>query len=62
LPLRRHWNVGCGDPEPATVNVTDAPSQTVCDDGCDVTMGAVLTVRVAALLVALPHVLVSTQS
>jgi hypothetical protein len=61
-PLRRHWNVGAGAPDPATVNVTPVPSQTVWEEGCDVTIGALLTVTTAALLVALPHVFVSTQS
>jgi hypothetical protein len=60
--LCRHWNVGAGVPDAATVNVTAPPAQTVCDAGCEVTAGAVLTVSTAVLLVALPQVLVRTQS
>jgi hypothetical protein len=38
------------------------PWHTVCDAGSDVTTGALLMVSTAPLLVAVPHVFVSTQS
>lgn len=36
-----HCTVGAGVPPAAEVNVTLLPAQTVCDDGCVVTLGAV---------------------
>jgi hypothetical protein len=40
-PPFRHWNVGVGVPEAATVSVTEAPAVTVCEAGCVVKAGAV---------------------
>jgi hypothetical protein len=39
-----------------------APSHAVCEEGCEVMVGAVLIVSVAGELVALPQVLVTMQS
>ena len=61
----RHCRVGAGVPLAATVKLTAAPAVTVCESGCcvkDGATGAGLTVRVAALLVAVPAELVATQS
>src|SRR5437867_2250008 len=52
-PFLRHWSVGAGEPAATTVNVTEAPGQAVWLVGWEVKEGGVLTVRVAALLVAL---------
>ena len=52
-------------PEVATVNDTVDATPAVCETGCVVTSGEAgggLTVRVAALLVALLTLLVTTQS
>ena len=48
-----HWMVGVGEPEKAAVKVTFPPTQVlVVDAGLVVTAGAVLTVSVAAVVVA----------
>ncbi len=58
----RHWNVGDGEPEAATVNDAVPPTQALVAVGWVVTAGDVLTVSVAALLVADEQMLVTTQS
>ena len=52
----------CTDDEPlvAAVNVAVSPSQTVASTGLVVTVGAVFTVSVAAVVVAVPAALVNT--
>src|SRR5204863_1517113 len=55
-----HWTVGAGEPLAAAVKVTGEPDGTLWLSGWVVTAGAVFTVSVATLLVALPHVLVKT--
>src|SRR5687767_8288772 len=55
-----HCTVGAGEPLAAAVKVAIAPSQTVLLFGFVVTAGGVLTVSVAAVVVAVPHELVNT--
>src|SRR5437868_1041770 len=54
-----HCTVGVGLPEAAAVKVT-LPAQMACDTGLVVTVAAVLTVSVAAVVVAVPHEFVNT--
>ncbi len=55
-----HCTVGVGEPEAAAVNVAAAGADTVALDGFVVTTGAVCTVSVAAVVVAVPPVFVNT--
>ena len=58
--LTCHWTVGAGLPLAAAVKVAVPPSHTVWLAGLVVTLGAVLTVSVAAVVVAVPELLVNT--
>jgi hypothetical protein len=58
--LTCHWTVGAGLPLAAAVNVAVLASQTAWLEGFVVTAGAVFTVRVAAVVVAVPQELVKT--
>jgi hypothetical protein len=63
LALTCHCTVGVGVPEAAAVNVAVAPAATVTFAGFVVIVGAVfpaVTVRVAAVVVALPDALLKT--
>src|SRR6516162_5475892 len=60
--LTCHCTVGVGVPLAAAVNDTLAPAVTVWLVGWVVMVGAAVTVRVAALVVALPALLVKTAS
>src|SRR5437899_11374706 len=62
LPPLRHWNVGEGVPDPLTVKVTGVPSQTSWPAGLVSTVGAVLTVSEAPVLVTPPQALETMQS
>ena len=53
-----HCTVGAGLPLEAALKLTIVPSQTVCVAGLLVTTGAVLTVRVAAVVAAVPQLFV----
>ena len=55
-----HWTVGVGEPLAAALKLAVCPAVTVWLAGWLVTTGGVLTVKVAALLVAKPAVLVKT--
>jgi hypothetical protein len=57
-----HCTVGVGLPEAAAVQVTVCPTRAGCGEqpGCVVTAGTVLTVSVAAVVVAVPPELVNT--
>ena len=55
-----HCTVGAGVPVAAAVNVTVAPAQRVCDVGFVVTAGGMLIVRIAAVVVVVPHTFVKT--
>ena len=57
-----HCTVGDGEPVAAAVKVAVPPEATVTLDGLVVTVGAVVTVRVAAAVVAVPTELVKTAS
>src|SRR5262249_27384572 len=57
----RHW-YDSEPPEAPTVNVAEPPTLAVWLMGWDVIDGAASTVSSAAELVAVPHVLVATQS
>ena len=57
----RHWNVGDGMPEAATVNAADAPEQRVSPVGWLVIDGALLIPSEAMLLVKESHGLVMTH-
>ena len=59
-PPLRHWNVG--DPVATTVKVVDLPGQAEREEGWVVMVGAAEIVRVAAALVTVPQLLVTTQS
>ncbi len=50
------------EPEAATVKVAVWPAEAATLEGCVDQMGAVLTVSVAADVVVLPQLLVTTQS
>ena len=59
-----HWNVGVGVPLAATVKAASWPTATVWSAGWEVMLGATvagLIVRVAALLVTVPALLLATQ-
>jgi hypothetical protein len=58
--LNCHWTVGAGKPFAAAVNVAVFPAHTVWGVGWAVTAGDTFTVRVAAVVVAVLHVLVNT--
>ena len=58
--LTCHCTVGAGEPLAAAVNVTVAPEQNVPLDGFVLTIGVPFTVSAAAVVVALPQVLVYT--
>ena len=58
----RHWKVGVGVPEAPTEKEVAVPVHGETLAGLDVIEGETLTVRAAALVVALPQVLVTTQS
>jgi hypothetical protein len=63
VPFRYHWKVGDGDPEAATVKVTELPAAAAWLAGCVVMTGALvaaLTVSVAELLVTEPTEFVAT--
>jgi hypothetical protein len=60
LVLTCHCTVGDGIPLAAAVKVAFAGAHTVWLVGFVVTDGLVLTVRVAAVVVAFPHVFVKT--
>src|SRR5262245_10795146 len=62
MPPRRHWDVGEGVPDAATVIVALPPEQADWFAGCVVIDGPVLTVSVAAVLVAEPQAFVTMQS
>ena len=62
LPFLRHWKLGEGVPVTEIENDTPDSAQTVWLDGWPVIDGPTLTVSEAALLVALPQALVTTQS
>ena len=53
-----HCTVGAGLPLEAALKLTLVPSQTVCVAGLLVTTGAVLTVRVAAVVAVVPQLFV----
>jgi len=55
-----HCTVGVGSPEALALNEALAPDATVTLDGFDVTTGALLTVKVAAVVRAEPAELVKT--
>jgi hypothetical protein len=55
-----HWTVGVGLPEAAAVNVADPPTVQLAPAGGVVTTGALLTVSVAAFVVAEPTEFVNT--
>ena len=58
-----HWYVNGAVPVAVTLKLTDCPALTVWRAGCVVMLGAVtagFTVSVAALVVALPALLVNT--
>ncbi len=60
-----HWGVGVGEPLAAAVNVADWPTATVWLVGWVVMVGATgagVTIRTAAVVVALPVPLVKTAS
>jgi len=57
-----HCTVGVGEPLAAAVNVAVPPDATVTLDGFDVTMGALVTAKVAAVVRAVPFELVKTAS
>ena len=61
-PFLRHWNVGLGTPDAATVNEADEPTHAVCGVGCEVMAGPTLTVSEAEALVADEQALATTQS
>ena len=61
-PPLRHWKVGAGLPDAETVKDAGVPVQAEAFEGFVVIAGAVLTVRLAAVLVAVEQVLVATQS
>ena len=48
-PSFRHWKVGAGEPEAATVNETDPP-QEACGEGCSVIAGTPIPTALATLL------------
>ena len=60
LVLTCHCTVGAGVPVAAAVKVTGWPAVTVWLIGLVVTTGAALTVSVAAVVVAVPTLLVKT--
>ena len=60
LVLSCHCTVGIGDPIAAATNVTVAPSVTVSFAGFRVTIGGVITVKIAAVVVAVPDPFVNT--
>jgi hypothetical protein len=55
-----HWSAGAGCPLAAAVKVAVFPAVTVWLTGCVVIAGAVFTVSVAAVLVAVPSVLIAS--
>jgi hypothetical protein len=55
-----HCTAGGGNPEAVASKTAFWPSSTVVLAGCSVTAGAFWTVSVAALLVAVPAVLLNT--
>ena len=57
-----HWHVGAGLPPAATVKIASFPAVTVWAAGWVVIAGAVLTVRVAGVLVTELTLLVTVQS
>ncbi len=57
-----HCTVGLGEPVAAAVKLAVPPEVMVTLDGFDVTTGAVVTVRVAAVVVAVATELVKTAS
>jgi hypothetical protein len=58
--LTCHWTVGAGKPLAAAVNVAVLPAHTVWGVGWLDTAGGTFTVRMAAVVVAVLHVLVNT--
>jgi len=58
--LSCHRTVGTGEPLAAAVKVACPPAQMVWSEGEVVTTGAVLTVKAAAVVVAVPQLLVKT--
>ena len=57
-----HCTVGVGEPVAAAVKVAVVPEATVTLEGLVVTVGGAVTVRVAAVVVAVPTELVKTAS
>ena len=57
-----HWTVGVGDPVAAAVKVAVWPEATVTPEGLAVTAGGAVTVRMAAVVAAVPTELVKTAS
>ena len=62
FPPLRHWSVGVGDPETAATSTTSARLHAERDAGPPANVGGVFTVNAAGVLVALPHMLLTTQS
>ena len=60
LALTCHCTVGAGVPEAAAVNIAGAPAATVTFAGFVVIAGAVFTVKVAGVVVALPDAFMNT--
>ena len=60
LELTCHCKLGEGVPEAAAVKVAVLPAFTATLAGCVVMVGAPLTVKMAAVVVAVPAVLVNT--
>jgi hypothetical protein len=60
LVLTCHCTVGVGVPEAAAVNIAGAPAATVTFAGLVVIAGAVFTVKVAGVVVALPDAFMNT--
>ena len=58
--LTCHWTVGVGVPLAAAVKLTEAPALTAWLLGLVVTTGAVSTVKLAAVVVAVPTLLAKT--